>query len=301
MSFDIQLPNISAQTEKGKIEQIRSYLHQLAEQLKWALNTIETGSNANVFQQGGQSRENGSQVGTVSTGKGAEATFNSIKSLIISSAEIVEAYYEAFNERFDGEYLAISDFGTYKEETSQQINSNSTGINQLFTNHQEITVDIGDMYNRQQNTNAAIGDINAKQVETDTAISGINAKQEETDTAIGDIKTEQKQMSDNLKSVITKVSDVNAHIKAGFLYYDGDGVPIYGLEIGQVNKIDGVEVFNKYARFTSERLSFYDKNDIEVAYISDYKLYITNAQITGTLTLGRFEFDTSNGIAVKWV
>jgi hypothetical protein len=44
MSFDIKLPNISSQTESGKIEQIKSYLYQLAEQLKWALNSIESGN-----------------------------------------------------------------------------------------------------------------------------------------------------------------------------------------------------------------------------------------------------------------
>ena len=62
-----------------------------------------------------------------------------------------------------------------------------------------------------------------------------------------------------------------------------------------------MEVFNKYARFTAGRLSFYDKNDIEVAYISDYKLYITNAEIKGTLKLGAFLIDTSKGFRLKWV
>jgi hypothetical protein len=60
-------------------------------------------------------------------------------------------------------------------------------------------------------------------------------------------------------------------------------------------------VFSKYARFVADKLSFYDKNDTEVAYISDYKLYITNAQITGTLNLGRYELDPTDGLAFKWV
>lgn len=237
MSFDIQLPNISAQTDKGKLEQIRSYLYQLTEQLKWALNSIEV--NSKEIQQSIQASSK------ESTDKGAKTTFNSIKSLIISSAEIVDAYYEKLNERYAGEYVAKSDFGMYQETTSQEIEKTSTAIDSLYTNLQEIITDI-----------------------------------------------------EGLEHTLI---EVNAHIRSGLLFHDDNGVPIYGLEVGQLNIIDGVEVFNKYARFTSDRLSFYDKNDIEVAYISDYKLYITNAQITGTLTLGRFVFDTSNGLAVKWV
>lgn len=238
MSFDFKLPNITATSDSGKVEQIRSYLYQLAEQLKWALNSIESGGGK-VLQQGSQSTEK--EI----TDKEAQATFGSIKSLIIKSADIVEAYYEEISEKLVGEYVAKSDFGTYKENTEKTTTANSKGVEDLYKSVQEIT--------------DSIGKINSKLIE------------------------------------------VNARIKSGILYYDDNEVPIYGLEIGQVNEIDGVEVFNKFARFTSDRLTFYDKNDTEIAYISDYKLYITNAQITGTLTLGRFEFDTSNGLAIKWV
>ena len=45
-SFDIKFPNVSAPTDRGKLEQIRSYLYQLAEQLNWILNSIcENGVN----------------------------------------------------------------------------------------------------------------------------------------------------------------------------------------------------------------------------------------------------------------
>jgi hypothetical protein len=94
---------------------------------------------------------------------------------------------------------------------------------------------------------------------------------------------------------------VNAHIRSGLLKYDDEGVPIFGLEIGQKNTIDNEEVFNKYARFTSDRLSFYDQNDTEVAYISDYKIHITHAEVAGTLKLGGYLVDTTRGLTFKWV
>jgi hypothetical protein len=238
MSFDISLPNISATSEAGKIEQIKSYLQQLAEQLKWALNSIQSSGNTVVY------KGNQTEVKDASDGE-AQATFNSVKALIISSTDVISAYYDEIEKRLSGLYVAQSDFGTYTEQTDAVISASSQAISAMFTNLQEIISDI-----------------------------------------------------ENLEHSLI---DVTANLKAGILYYDDAGVPIYGLEIGQKNEIDGVEVFNKYARFTSDRLSFYDQNDTEVAYISDYKLHITNAQITGTLTLGRFEFDTSDGLICRWV
>ena len=123
-----------------------------------------------------------------------------------------------------------------------------------------------------------------------------NAKTE-LEGSISTTKDELKGMIDSITAILV---DVQAYIKSGLLFYDDNGVPVYGLEIGQTNTVNGVETFNKYARFTSDRLSFYDANDTEVAYISDYKLVITNAEIKGTLKTGGFVWDTSNGIALKW-
>ena len=64
--------------------------------------------------------------------------------------------------------------------------------------------------------------------------------------------------------------------------------------------VNGEETFNKYARFTADRLSFYDANDTEVSYIGDYKQVITNAKVLEKLEVGKFVFDTSNGIALRW-
>ena len=41
--IDIRLPNITADTEAEQIAQIKSYLHQLVQQLNWALSVLESG------------------------------------------------------------------------------------------------------------------------------------------------------------------------------------------------------------------------------------------------------------------
>lgn len=116
------------------------------------------------------------------------------------------------------------------------------------------------------------------------------------------------QLFENLQSVSGKVDGLSdaalqtaAYLRSGLLCYTEGGAPVYGLEIGQTNTVNDKEVFNKFARFSADKLSFYDNNDTEVAYISDYKMHITHAEVTGSLTLGRFLLDTTNGLAVKWV
>ena len=122
-----------------------------------------------------------------------------------------------------------------------------------------------------------------------------------TSEDIKTIFTNVQKISSELDDVVNSTIATSAYLKSGLLYYADDGAPVYGLEIGQTNTIDGENTFDKFARFTSDRLSFYDQNDTEVAFISDYKLFITNAEVSGSLILGQYKIDTSNGLAFKWV
>lgn len=236
MSFDIRYPKITATTEKGQLEQIRTYLFQLVDNLKWALNAIDTG-NTDLQQNSNQPSQNKVNEDD------PKATFNSIKALIIKSADIVDAYYEEFTKRLEGQYVAQSDFGIYVENTVQTITEDSKSVETLFESIQEIISDV--------------------------------------------------------KNIESSLIEVNARIKAGFLYYDDNEVPIYGIEIGQINEINGEEVFNKFAQFTSDRLSFYDQTNTEVAYISDNKLFISNIEVLVSIKKGNLvEYILANGDTV---
>ena len=253
MSVDIRLPNITGNTEAEQIAQIKSYLYQMVSQLNYALSTMETGT--------GVVDVSGNPV-SVSTQQKEDpaSTFNSIKALIIKSADIVTAYYDEITKRLEGVYVAEATFpdgiATYIQKTTNDVIANSQYISQMYTNIQTILSDVAGIKN------------------------------------------------DQIK--------VDAHIKTGLLYYVGEdgkeydselenGTPVYGVEVGQiVTDENEVTLFNKFARFTSNRLSFYDQNNDEVAYISDYKLFITNAEITGSLKLGGFLIDTTRGFTIRW-
>lgn len=240
MSVNIGIPNINAPTPEQQIPQIRSYLYQLAEQLNWALSTIESGGT------GGNALANvavDSSVTSAEEEEKAQNTFNSIKSLIIKSADIVSAYYEEIDKLFDlsGKYVAEASFpngdsATFIEQTNNTLFADNGSLKQVLSSVQTIEGDI-----------------------------------------------------ENLGGQIKLIRESEAYIKSGELATDEDGYKIYGLEVGQTNKDEsGEETFNKFARFTADRLSFYDQNDNEVAYISDYKLYITHAIVSGSFTLGGF-------------
>lgn len=121
-------------------------------------------------------------------------------------------------------------------------------------------------------------------------------------SSVDEVSNDLKQVASDVESLDKSLVEVQAHIRSGVLDYDGD-TPVYGMEVGQRTEVDGVETFNKYARFTSDRLSFFNSSDQEVAYIGDRKMYITDVEIIGSSKLGGFA-DTvlSNGDVVeKWV
>lgn len=229
MSLDLRLPNITATDATGQVMQMKNYLYQMVQQLNYSMQMVQT-SAAEAAVQAAQTTSAASKTDPAST-------FSEIKALIIKSADIVNAYYEQINRRLEGVYVAQSTFGTYTEQTSQEIEENSTNINQAFTNIQQVQVAL--------------------------------------DEAVNDML--------KIESILVSV---NAYINSGLLYTDEEGVPVYGIEVGQRTEIDGKEVFDKYARFTSNKLSFYDSNGNEVAYISDYKLFISNVEITGSYRIG---------------
>lgn len=217
--------------------QVKSYLHQLVEQLNWALNTAESYQSGNttspvVYKQS----EN-------ATPQDAEDTFNSIKALIIKSADIVKAYETTIFSDFNGKYFAESDFGTYLEETNKKVEENSKGVTEHYTNLQTIT--------------------------------------------------------GRLDGVEDEIRTTNAYIKRGHLYYDSNGKSVVGIEVGESNE-DGK--FIKYARFVSDRLSFYDMNGDEVAYIGAGCLYVNGKTVfLGEIQLGGYKTDTTDGLAFTWI
>ena len=244
MNIDIRLPNINAQTTEGQMAQMQSYIYQLVEQLNWAFSTVteaQSGNTSNVVVNNADKEI---------SPKEAENTFNSIKALIIKSADIVRAYEQTIKTNFNGEYFADSDFGTYLEQTSAEITENSRYAESIYNKVETITNKKGD---------------------------------------------------GKLDNVEQDVRTTNAYIKKGELgtYQNGDlkGTTAYGISVGETTN----GVYKGYAWFTATRLSFFDENGNEVAYISKNKLHINDAVFLGTVQFGGYKADTTDGLAFTWV
>lgn len=228
----LQLPDFNGATTSQKVGKIETYLYQLARYLQVAQNTVQ---NVEATAQ-----QSGVPASAAAGGQITQDGWNATKSLIIKSAEIVDAFYEKISTRLEGQYVAQSDFGTYTQETAAQLEATSTALTQHYTNLQTLNAQTQQLIN------------------------------------------------------------TTAYIRSGLLDENEDGSPVYGIEVGQKDTDEtGTETFNAYARFTADRLSFFDSYGRELAWVSGYKLYITHVEITGSLVGGGYEVDMSDGWA--WI
>lgn len=265
MSGNIRLPNITGKTVEEQALQMKSYLTQLAGELNWALDHVAGAGGSLSYAQSSTSHTGMAGNDVQKKAEELLQNFNDLKGLIIKSSDIVNAYYEEINTRLEGLYVAQSDYGEFVEKTEAITTQNSTNISTNYSNIQLVTTRVED--------------------------------------AEDNIEEVEKNLQDKIDDLTYILVEVQAYIKSGLLDYDENGIPIYGVEVGQTNAVDGTEVFNKYARFTSDKLSFFDRNGIEVAYISDRKLFISNVEITVSFKIGGF-MDTvmaNKSVVTKWV
>ena len=128
--MNIRYPNITGATPEEQIAQLKGYLYQLVEQLN-----IESEAGAAAKTVAAHTTKD-----TKSDSGSLEITpvgvFNQVKSLIIKSADIVEAYSEEIQKDLSGMYVAQSEFGTYAEKTDLQLQATSKDITALYDNVQ---------------------------------------------------------------------------------------------------------------------------------------------------------------------
>lgn len=92
-------------------------------------------------------------------------------------------------------------------------------------------------------------------------------------------------------------TSTNQYIKTGLLFFDSNGVPRYGVAVGEkltTITVDGETVLTRtdlMTTFTSDRLSFW-QGGVEVAYLSSGMLVIANAEIRGRLKVGHYALKT---------
>ena len=194
-----------------------SYLYQMSAYLNVAMNALTVDNFADEAKN--------EFVLASGSSKSTEKIEESLKAIIVQTADTVRNEMQTLQETFTGSITAISnEFGEYKAFTNNEITKNAEGILQQFQYIEDIDSKYG-----------------------------------------------------------TFVNETNAYIKTGIIYYDGN-TPVVGVAIGG----DINNPRNHSATFTTDRLTFWN-NGVELAYVSNSELYITNAHIINKLILGKWE------------
>lgn len=269
MDLNLKAPPVLHGSEQAQLGQLRSYLYQMQQALLVAMDGINV-------EQAAQTAADAVR-GSATLPDGGEATINEayrqLKGLIIKTAKTVKHEYDQLVEQFESEYLAKSEFGEFQENLESTITTTAQGVVESYGYDSALTALQGE-----------IDGVNQELVSIGGSYADVLAD-------LGDLQTYN--------------IDSEQYIKRGLLYFDENNVPRYGVAVGEkltTITVNGEEVLqrtNLLSTFTSDRLSFW-QNDVEVAYVSNNRLYIQAAQILTNIFLGNWVIDTTHGFTVKW-
>lgn len=130
------MPNIiqppTLQGDAGaQLTQVYRYLFRLSEQLNMALG--ETDRQVQYIRT-----NNGGAVDEDRLTSDLDRQYRDLKSLIIKTADVVRAEMDVIVTQLDSKYLAISDWGTYREEVSREITDTAKHTIENFKYGEEI-------------------------------------------------------------------------------------------------------------------------------------------------------------------
>ena len=178
----------STGSEKKDIEQLRSYLFRMSEQLNLALENVNGTAlyTQNASQTGGSGSSDGKDVSS------GAISYDELRSLIIKTANEIHVEMDTIVTELEGKYVAVSDFGVYKEETDRRIEENAKGTLDYFTFKQEISPKVetleNDVATATNTANEAVERADALETDVENVSNATNAVTERTDALETDIE-----------------------------------------------------------------------------------------------------------------
>lgn len=121
MNLNLSAPPQFNGTPEEQIRQVTRYLFRLQRDLNIALDGVDK----SISQSAQQTAQTAAQ-------KEASEAAKTLKALIIKTANFVKQEMDSWTQTLEGNYLAISDFGEYREEVSQEITATATDIVNRF-------------------------------------------------------------------------------------------------------------------------------------------------------------------------
>lgn len=97
-----------------------SYLFQMAQQLNVALGQLESGGTA-------------APSGGTAAPAAREQQYQTLKSMIVKTADTVQRRMDQLSAKLTGEYVAASEFGTYVERLNAYLEANPEALTQYYS------------------------------------------------------------------------------------------------------------------------------------------------------------------------
>ena len=122
------MPPAPTGTLSQQVQKQYAYLFQLAQMLNRAAEQAEQQPQTQTVQKPVQAAQ--------------AQTVVELKSLIVKSADAVRKEMDRLETELKGSYVAVSDFGTYLERISQEIEADPTGLSRYFKFASDIQPDV---------------------------------------------------------------------------------------------------------------------------------------------------------------
>lgn len=313
--LNLTIPNLTSEkySNDNKFILLKNYLYELNEALAQALDD-KTTTELQIFTQSVNEKDKSNSEKIIALKNQSIKRFDALKQDILRTADELEKEYttkleqtkEEIRLEAEGEFVAQSQFGEYKNETASQYKQMSEAIQSNVTKTEALSTSVEDykrttdskIVQQAESITSQISEAYATKNEVNGLEDRVESKIVQTSTNITDnFNKSLTYLSDDISTVGGNVkefvSELNVYIRRGELEPN-----VYGIEIGRSDSLIK-------ARFTNDRLSFYQGSS-EVAYISQNNLYITRAEVLDYLKIGNesqgfFVFDTTeNGLEVRW-
>lgn len=313
--LNLTVPNLTSEkySNDNKFMLLKNYLYELNEALAQALDD-KTTTELQIFTQSVNEKDKSNSEKIIALKNQSIKRFDALKQDILRTADELEKEYttkleqtkEEIRLEAEGEFVAQSQFGEYKNETASQYKQMSEAIQSNVTKTEALSTSVEDykrttdskIVQQAESITSQISEAYATKNEVNGLEDRVESKIVQTSTNITDnFNKSLTYLSDDISTVGGNVkefvSELDVYIRRGELEPD-----VYGIEIGRSDSLIK-------ARFINDRLSFYQGTS-EVAYISQNNLYITRAEVLDYLKIGNtsqgfFIFDTTeNGLEVKW-
>lgn len=110
-----------------------SYLFQMSQQLNMALSQLDQANKNDSHDAERRQATNKAEM---------QQQYQTLKSMIVKTADYVEQSMEQISAQLSGEYVAVSDFGSYMEKLNAYIEANPEAITQYYSFASDLQADM---------------------------------------------------------------------------------------------------------------------------------------------------------------